>query len=190
MAPTCWKQHPFHPKAAPWWSKACTYMTSQLRLALGMQAKRTVATHLKGSVRAARCAWANHAVTHSDIKEVAVWCHGRRQTKVPPIRGKQGLTHNHTKMAFIFSCHFFVDSPPDVLLCLTDDPPPQPQCPLPPIQDSLIRDLLNNMANMSALGNSGHTWKLLKWIWAATPDRITSLVQACIQAGHHPCNWK
>ena len=189
-ASTCWKWRPFCPKAVPWWSKACTHAASQLRLAQGMQAKRTAATHLKGAVRAARCTWANHTVTHLNIWEVAVWCHGQRQTKAPPIRGKQGLTHNHTEMASIFSHCFFIDSPPDVPLCLTDYPPPQPHCPLPPIQDSLIRDLLNNEANMSALGNSGHTWKLLKWVWAAMPDRITSLIHACIQAGHHPHNWK
>ena len=188
MASTCQKWWPFHPKAVPWWSDACTHAASQLRLAQGAQAKRTAAACLKGAVRAARCTWANHAVTHSDIWEVAVWCHGQRQTKVPPIRGKQGLTHNHAEMASIFFCHFFIDSPPDVPLHLTDDPPPWPQCPLPPIQDSLIRDLLSNTDNMSAPGNSGHTWKLLKWVWAATPDRITSLVHTCIQAGYHPCN--
>ena len=189
MASTCQKQQPFHPKAVPWWFKACTHPASQLRLALGMQAKRTAAACLKGAVRAARHTWANHVVTHSDIWEVAVWCQGWRQTKVPLVRGEEGLTHNHAEMASIFS-HCFIDSPLDILLCLTDDPPRQPQCPLPPIQDSLIRDLLNNTANTSALGNSGHTWKLLKWVWVVAPDRITSLVHACIQAGHHPCNWK
>ena len=141
-------------------------------------------------MRAARHTWANYVVTHSDIWEVVVWRHGWRQTKVPPIRGEQGLTHNHAEMASILSCCFFINSPPDVPLHLTDDPPLQPQHPLLPIQDSLIRDILNNTANTSALGNSGHTWKLLKWVWAAMPDRITSLIHACIQAGHHPRNWK
>ena len=157
---------------------------------MNTQSKRTTAACLKGAVRAARCAWVNHTVIHSDIWEVATWYLSRRVTKISPIRGEQGLTHDHAEMSSIFSQWFFIDSPPDIPPHLTDNPPPHPQCQLPLIPDSLIRDLLSNMTNNSAPGNSGHTWKLLKWVWDAAPQRITSLVKACIQVGHHPHNWK
>ena len=91
---TCWKQRPFHPKAAPWWNKACSHAAAQLRVATSTQSKRTAAACLKGVVRAARHAWANHTVILSDIWEVATWHLGRRVTKIPPIRGEQGLCHH------------------------------------------------------------------------------------------------
>ena len=97
--------------------------TSQLKLARGVQTKKTAAVQLKGAVQMARWTWANNSIAHSSIWEVAIWQHGHKMTKVPPIMGEQGLMHNHTEMTTIFSSCFFVTVPSDIPLCLSDDPP-------------------------------------------------------------------
>ncbi|KAH9958432.1 hypothetical protein BC827DRAFT_1136232, partial [Russula dissimulans] len=93
-------------------------------------------------------------------------------------------------MTSIFSNRFFVETPPDVPLHFSDDPQTRPSRPPPSIPDTLINALLADTSNKSAPGASGHTWKVLKWVWEATPDRLTNLIRACIRAGHHPREWK
>jgi len=145
---------------------------------------------LKGAVRAAKHTWANGIISKSDFWEIATWRHGRRANKVPPLTSGTGLTHDHTEMTEIFSKRFFVKSPPTITPHFQDDPQPLPAQQLPDTPDSLIQDLLTKTSNTSAPGASGHTWKILKWIWEATLERLTYLVRACIKAGHHPREWK
>ena len=189
-AATCHKQRPFHPKAAPWWTEACSQAVLHLRHATDKQARKTASACLKGAVQAAKRTWANGVITRSSLWEVATWRHGRRTTKIPPLRGENGLTHNHTEMTTTFSKHFFIETPPDVPLHLVDNPKPRPTRCLPEIRDSLIRDLLAKTTNASAPGASGHTWKILKWVWEINHNRISQLVRACVKAGHHPREWK
>jgi len=58
------------------------------------------------------------------------------------------------------------------------------------IDEAFIEPLLMKSAKCSTPGRSGHTWMLIKWAWAADPKRITSLMDACLRAGHHPRLWK
>jgi hypothetical protein len=182
---TCRKRRPFHPKAAPWWTETCTQAVTQLRTAPDKQTRRTASLRLKGAVRAAKRAWANGVIAQSSLWEVATWRHSRKTTKVPPLRSGEGLTHEHKEMTKIFSKRFLVEIPPDVPLRLTDDPQPLRSRELPEIRDSLIHDLLTKTSNSSAPGVSGHSWKVVKWVWEATPARLADLIRASIQAGHH-----
>jgi hypothetical protein len=93
-------------------------------------------------------------------------------------------------MTKIFSKRFLVETPPDVPLHFTDDPPPLQTRRLPEIRDSLIHDLLAKTTNTSAPGVSGHPWKIVKWVWEITPTRLADLVRACVHAGCHPGEWK
>jgi hypothetical protein len=93
-------------------------------------------------------------------------------------------------VADILSQRFFSQTPPEVAPHFPDDPQPHPTRGLTSVDKELIESLLKKAANRSAPGQSGHTWTLLKWAWAADPDRITNLLNACLRAGHHPRLWK
>jgi hypothetical protein len=123
---TCPKCKPFHPKAAPWWTKACMQAAIQLRTAIDKQTQKTALMRLKGAVRVAKCAWVNGVIAQSSLWEVATWQHGRRTTKIPPLQGGEGLKHEHKEMTKIFSKCFLVETPPDIPLHLADDPQPLP----------------------------------------------------------------
>jgi hypothetical protein len=180
----CRKRRPFHPKAAPWWTEVCSQAVTQLRIATDRQTRKTASARLKGAVRAAKRTWADGVISQSGLWEVATWRHGRKTSKIPPLRSEDGLTKNHAEMAEIFARRFFVHTPPDVPLRLADDPRPRQTRSLQEIPDFLIQELLEKTSNTSAPGTSGHTWKILKWVWEAAPQRLTTLVRACVRVGH------
>lgn len=122
--------------------------------------------------------------------EVAAWRHGRKTSKVPSLRGPEGIVHTHEEISDILSQRFFSQTPPQVDRNFSDDPPPQPTRALPPMEKDLIESLLSKAATRSAPGQSGHTWTLLKWAWRADPERLVNLISACLRAGHHPRLWK
>jgi hypothetical protein len=159
-------------------------------MAIDKQAQKTASMRLKGAVWAAKRAWANGVIAQSSLWEVATWRHGRRTTKIPPLRGGEGLTHEHKEMTKIFSKRFLIKTPPNVPFRFTDDPQPLQSQQLLEIRNSLIHDLLAKTTNTSAPGVSGHSWKIVKWVWKATPTQLADLVRASIHAGHHPKEWK
>jgi hypothetical protein len=91
ISTTCRKRKPFHPKAAPWWTEACTQATTQLRMATDKQTRKTASLRLKGAVRAAKRAWANGIIAQSGLWEAATWRHGRKTTKIPPCEAERDL---------------------------------------------------------------------------------------------------
>ena len=93
-------------------------------------------------------------------------------------------------MTKFFSKCFLVETPPNVPLHLDDDLQPLPSQRLPEICDSLIHDLLAKTTNTLAPGVSGHSWKIVKWIWEMTPTWLADLIRASIYAGHHAKEWK
>jgi hypothetical protein len=184
------KRRPLHRKAAPWWNAACALATQQLREARGTDTRKTAQARLKGAVRAAKRAWADDYIESAELWDVASWRLGRRISKVPSLKGPEGLVHAHEDIAEILSHRFFVDTPPQVEEQFQGDPDPRPTRPLPPISKELIGHLLTNTSNKSAPGHSGHTWVIIKWAWEADAERITDLLTACLRAGHHPRLWK
>ena len=179
-----------HPKASPWWNATCNAAVQSLREAQTEEARKTAHGKLKGTVRAAKRQWADDYIEKGQLWEVTAWRHGRRLTKVPSLQGPEGLVHSHEEVADILSNRFFSQNPPRVSTHFSDDPAPHPTRTLTPIDKELVETLLKKAANRSALGQSGHTWILLKWAWAADPDRIFDLLSACLRAGHHPRLWK
>lgn len=98
--------------------------------------------------------------------------------------------HTHEEVADILSQRFFARAPPEVDMNFADDPPPCPTRTMPPLDRDLIGSLLSKAATWSALGQTGHTWILLKWTWNMDPERLANLMSACLRAGHHPRPWK
>jgi hypothetical protein len=184
------RRKPFHPKAAPWWNPACAIAAQQLRDARGTEAKGTAQKRLKGAVRAAKRQWADDLIGKSNLWDVASWRHGRRVSKVPSLRGPEGLVHSHDEVADIISQRFFARAPPQVATRFHDDPPQHPPRQIPPIDKELVELLIKKASSKSAPGQSGHTWTVLKWAWEANTDRIVQLLAACLRAEHHPRQWK
>jgi hypothetical protein len=93
-------------------------------------------------------------------------------------------------MTTVLKRRFFNDTPPVVPLTFDDDPAPLPQRHFHPIIESEIADALAQTSNQSALGKSGHSYKLIKWTWEATPEWIITLFNSCLLTGYHPKAWK
>jgi hypothetical protein len=184
------KRCPSHWRASLWWNATCAEVVQNLWNAQDVEAKKAVQARLKGIVHTAKWNWADKYIEKAQLWEVAAWRHGRRTTKVPSLRGPDGIVHAHGEIADILSHHFFADNPPQVAPNFPDDPPPLPTHPLPPVDSDLIGHLLNKTDNRSAPGQSGHSWAIVKWAWEADSAHISDLLMACIWAGHHPKTWK
>ena len=96
--------------------------------------------------------------------------HGRRISKVPSLRGPEGLVHTHGEISDILSHRFFTDAPPQVPPHFHDDPPPCPTRTLHPVDQEMIAQLLSKTNSRSAPGRSGHMWTIIKWAWAVDPE--------------------
>ena len=184
------RRKPPHPRASPWWNTACTIATQNLRKARTTETRGIAQARLKGTVRAAKRQWADAYIEKTQLWELAAWRHGRKVSKVPSLQGPDGLVHTHEEVADILSQRFFPQTPPRVASVFEDDPPPRPTRSLPPIDKELVNSLLARATNKSAPGQSGQTWLILKWVWAADPERLLALFAACLKAGHHPRPWK
>jgi hypothetical protein len=172
------KRRPFHPKASPWWNAACDAVVQSLHEAQTSNLRKTAHGRLKSTVRTAKRHWADEHIQKAQLWEVAAWRHSRRLTKVPLLQGPEGLVHLYEEVADILSHRFFPQNPPRVLTHFPDDPAPHPTRTLAPFDKEFIEDLLKKATNQSAPSQSGHTWILLKWAWAADHDRIFDLRQA------------
>ena len=184
------KRRPYHPKASPWWNAACALAAQNLRNARTTETRSTAQERLKGTVRTTKRRWADEYIEKAQLWDVAAWRHGQKLTKVPSLRGPEGIVHTHDEKADILSQQFFAQSPPEVDLVFVDDPPPCPTRAPPPLDKELVSSLLSKAANKSAPGHSGHTWTLLKWTWKADSECLLNLLSACLRAGHHPRPWK
>jgi hypothetical protein len=118
------KCRPFHPKASPWWNTACGFVVQNLRNARTMETRGIAQARLKGTVRAAKQHWANDYIEKAQLWDVAAWRHGRKVSKVPSLRGPEGIVHTHEEVADILSQCFFAQAPPEVDMNFADDPPP------------------------------------------------------------------
>ena len=184
------KRHPPHPRAAPWWNVDCASATQTLCDTTEPEQRKVAHARLKGTVRAAKRTWADDYIRKAQLWEVAKWRHGRKLTKVPSLQGAEGLVHTHEEVSSILSRRFFPQDPPIVDPSFADDPDPLPTRTLGQVDEEFIEPLIKKAAKHSAPGLSGHTWTLIKWVWKADPKRLTCLLQACLQAGHHPSRWK
>ena len=43
---------------------------------------------------------------------------------------------------------------------------------------------------MSAVGESGISWEILKMAWLSLKDHLLKLANACISTGYHPIEWR
>jgi hypothetical protein len=155
-----------HPKAFPWWNAAYMITVQNLKSTQG-PVQTAAHTRLKGAIHAAKRKWADDYIEKAQLWDIAAWRHRRRISKIPSLRGANGLAHAHKEMTNIFAQHFFPQTPPTVDMHFPDNPPPCPTQELPHIDKAMIGSLLNKAANQSVPGQSGHTWMLIKWACVA-----------------------
>ncbi len=89
-------------------------------------------------------------------------------------------------MSQALTTRFFPSSRTVVDPSQPDDPDPVRTRDFVPITADEIRDALSQTSNSSAPGLSGVNYKLLKWAFAASPDRFVDLFNGCVTFGHHP----
>ena len=130
--------------------------------------------------------WADVYIEKTQLWELAVYQHGCKVSKVLLLQGPDGLVHIYEEVADILSQCLFPQIPPSVASVFKDNPPPYSTRTLPPINKELINSLLAKATNKSAPGQSGQTWLILKWVWAADLECLLALFMACLQAEYHP----
>ena len=117
------RHHPFHPKVAPWWNAACALAVWNLCSARDPSARATAQACLKGTVQVVKCKWADEYIEKAKLWEVVDWRHRHRVSKVPSLKGPDGLVHTHEGVADLLSQRFFAKTPPKVEMHFHDDPP-------------------------------------------------------------------
>ena len=120
------KRQPSHPKASPWWNTACALAAQNLRNAQTTETRGIAQARLKGTVRAAKQKWADNYIEKSNLSDIAAWRHGWRLSKVPSLRGLDGIVHTYEEISDILSQRFFAQTPPEVDMDFADDPPARP----------------------------------------------------------------
>ena len=155
-----------------------------------MVAKRRAQAHLKGTIRAAKCKWADDYIQEAQVWEVASWRHGWRLAKVPPLKTNEGLAHIHEEIVEVLTQQFFGLTPPRVEVIMEDDPPEKPTCLCAPVNQDTVAALLDKTTNHSTPGQSRHSWMIIKWALEAHKKRLLNLLEVCLKAGHRPKTWK
>ncbi|KAI0309159.1 hypothetical protein OF83DRAFT_1047461, partial [Amylostereum chailletii] len=68
--------------------------------------------------------------------------------------------------------------------------PPKPAREFFPFTTDEVRDALRNTSNTTAPGETGITWRLIKWAFNETPEYFVDLFNACLRFGTHPRSLK
>ncbi|KAF8623926.1 hypothetical protein AX17_007254 [Amanita inopinata Kibby_2008] len=71
-----------------------------------------------------------------------------------------------------------------------DDPPPIPTRPFTPFGLEEVSNALAGTSNTSAPGQSGSSYRLIKWALQTTPELLTNLINGCVHQGTHPKAFK
>lgn len=160
---------PPYPKASLWWTVVCSLATQRLQEARITEIRGIAQVRLKDTVWTAKRKWADDYIKNDQVWKVTTWKHGRKTSKVPSLKGTQGIMHTHEEITDLLSQCFFTKDLPVVEQNFIDNPPPRPTWTMPPINADLIEMQLNKANNCSAPGQSEHTWLVLKWAWKADP---------------------
>jgi hypothetical protein len=112
-----------------------------------------------------------------------------RVSFIPTILTNHGLSSDDPTKAQAFQVSFFGNQPPIVPEAFPDDPPALEARNFSPITHEEIASALSGASNKSAPGPSGQGCILVKWIFAARPERLVHLLNASLRVGHpHP--WR
>ena len=94
---------PSSPQSLSLENTACVVATQNLRVAHDAESWKIANSRLRGTVDAANPKWADEYIAQAQLWDVAAWRHGCRLSKVPLLRGPEGLVHAHEDVADILS---------------------------------------------------------------------------------------
>jgi hypothetical protein len=183
-------RRPPDPRGVRWWSPACSAALAAVRSA--PRAERQMASRAFSSILASeRRRWADefvHYTASKQIWEATRWRHGRRSNRIPPLRPSPDapLVRSHPDVSTVLTDRFFPPVRDTVSASQPDDPPPLCTRDWPPVSSDEVATALAHTSNSSAPGLSGVNYKLLKWAFAARPERFVNLYNACLDLGIHP----
>ena len=130
-------------------------------------------------------------MTTGDIWEVAKWRHRRKANTIVALCNDNGdLTFEHKEVADLLAQRFFTTDLGDVPLTQHDNPPVCLTRPFPLIMGREVQKCLDGTNNLSAPGESGISWEILKMVWPIIEDHFVTLANACTNIGHHPTEWR
>ena len=176
-------------RGARWWSTTCSAALAIVQSAAPADRRKASKAFAK-VLTDEHCTWADnflHYTTTHQLWEATRWRHGRRATRIPPLRAADGsFTQKPEDAAPLLAGRFFPTSASTISPSHPDDPPPLRERDWPPFSAEEINDALANTSNSSAPGISGINYKLIKWAFSVKPSRFSSLYNGCLEWETHP----
>ena len=122
---------------------------------------------------------------------MAKWRHGQKNFNIAALQNaNDALTFDSEEMTRILTECFFVQDPRNVQISQRNEPPHTPSCPFKPFTTKELTGLLMEASSMSAPGQLGISWQILKLAWKEVKDRAIAIANACTTLGHHPQPWR
>ncbi|KAL1711280.1 hypothetical protein EV715DRAFT_298345, partial [Schizophyllum commune] len=166
---------------ALWWNDDCDQAIHDLKAASDADRPRARG-RFRAAIRAAKRNFANKILqdaTPEKVWELCRWATGNRRQSTPPIRTIDGrFAIEPQEQGAAFAAHFFPNEVPHVDPVLPDDPPPRPARAFFPITEDEARRALQETSNTTAPGESGATYRLMKWAFAARPRTFIEFFNA------------
>lgn len=186
-------RHPHAPVCSPWWDEECADALRLYRNAIPAK-RQALRDAFRRRVRRSKQEFFDTLLvgaTPAEVWRYAEWTKGRRCKATPPITGPDGLmaTTPNDKCR-VFAQTFFPDHHSHVDPHQPDDPPALPRRTHHHVTIDEIRTALKDTSNTSAPGLSGSNYRLLKWAFDCSPERIQAFYSACLRLGHHPGRFR
>ena len=177
------------PRGVRWWNQECADKLTSVYHSVGT-ARVTAVRALRRSISHSKRVWAHdflHHTTSENLWAATAWRKGCSVKRIPPIFGvHHHITQDPVEMTEALKARFFNPTRLPVDPIQPDDPTPLPTCDFIPITKDEVANALCKTSNKSAPGSSGITYKLIKWAFAARPDRFLETFNAAISLGYHP----
>ncbi|KAF8632119.1 hypothetical protein AX17_004922 [Amanita inopinata Kibby_2008] len=180
------------PPKAKWWNDNCDKALRDLKHANTEERSRLKA-RFRAAIKAAKRNWAMDIIQQTKPNEIwnlCKWASGKRKQRTPPIRHNNSLATNPQAQGEAFAQAFFPQTIPTVNPIQPDDPPPIPTRPFTPFGLEEVSCTLAGTSNTSAPGQSGSSYRLIKWALQASPNLLVNFINGCVHQGTHPKAFK
>jgi hypothetical protein len=174
-----------------WWNADCDHAVQRVKEADSAH-KRTAAHHrLRRVIRKAKRKWADTITAEAnsdDIWGFVNW--GTGKARKPPLRQVRRTdgtfaTSLEDKADVFYEAYFPTDRP-TVDVIQPDDPPPRPTRTFVDFTANELAEALAPTSNLSAPGDDGNLYRLLKWLVAGHAARVLAFLNACIRLSYSP----
>jgi hypothetical protein len=168
-----------------WWNADCNHAVQRAKEADSAH-ERTAAHHrLRQVICKAKRKWADTIMAKAsgnDIWGFVNW--GTGKARKPPLRRVRRTdgtfaTSPEDKADVFYEAYFPADRP-TVDIIQPDDPPPRPTQTFMDFMPNKLAEALTPTSNVSAPGDDGNSYRLLKWLVAGHAAHVLAFLNACI----------